>query len=496
MIRKIRRVINYCREIDKTIVILCGIHSLLTAMAPYLVTLMISEIINLLQEGSGTTAFYASLIRYFVILTIVKLLQILITYRYNLSVNQAGMLTGIQFGKQLLHAGFSKLEDSEVRDEQARLRAQIGAGNIVAEVLSPLFTSLFAVTMFGYSLSKISPLLVLLLVGIVVLRKDNLHKLERNKQKIKAYNGYAMRRQDYLFKVATDYKWAKEIKVNHLTELLQSKYKAFITETKTDLKKTNRKNSGNRLVECLFEGGTLVLNFVYPIFLFSQKAISLSQFSLIITSGSQFSNAFGLLLEKYTELLVIADALEDMVRFEEKLSDGQAPAVFTERMPADWENVRIEFKNVYFKYPHSEQSVLENISFVIEPNEKVALVGLNGAGKSTIIKLLCGFYQPTFGEILVNGVSLKQWNQSDWRQKMSVLLQDFQLFALPVRENICLTRPFDKNEVERAMALSGISQKISHLPQGIDSQVTRILTDEGFEFSGGESQKIAAARAF
>lgn len=493
--KSISIVIAYCRSVSKTILLFCLLNSFLLALAPYLTVILISQCIDILQSGGGTDALISGVIRYIVFLGILRTVQIILAYFYNMEVNQSGMKTGIKFGFQMLHAEFFQLEDSTVRDEQAKIRAQIGVGAIVSEVISPLLGGLFSIVLFGYSLLKISPLLVLCLIMVTLFRMKNINELERKKQLQKRNDGVIARCQDYLFKVSTDYKWAKEIKCNDLMCLLQSKYHQLIEKANHDIKELNRGNLFNRITECFFEILSVLTDFGLPILLFILKKIDLSQFSLIINSGNRFSGGLRAVLEKSSELQIISEAIKQYDQFDDNLQlvDSGEEQFPLECSPS---NLKIEFKDVSFRYPNASNYVLKNINFTIHAHEKIALIGLNGAGKSTIIHLLSGFYTPESGEILINGVSLSHLDKSSWRKNMSVLLQGFQLFALPVWKNICLSQPYDKDKAERVTMASGIASKLKTLDKEWNSEVTKILSDEGVEFSGGEAQKLATARAF
>ncbi len=157
----------------------------------------------------------------------------------------------------------------------------------------------------------------------------------------------------------------------------------------------------------------------------------------------------------------------------------------------------IEFRNVSFRYPGSEKYALTGVSFVIGPGESVALVGHNGAGKTTIVKLLCRFYDPTEGEILINGINLRDVEQRDWYRFLGTLFQEFVRYHFSVRENIMLGAP-ERNDVaamKEAARRSGAAEFIEQLPNGYD-QVLGKEFEDGVDLSGGQWQKIAIARAF
>ena len=159
--------------------------------------------------------------------------------------------------------------------------------------------------------------------------------------------------------------------------------------------------------------------------------------------------------------------------------------------------ISFEFRNVSFKYPGTENFVLKDINFSIEPKDNIAIVGANGAGKTTIVKLLCRFYDVTSGEILVNGVNIKDLDLDNWYRCIGTLFQEFMHYDFTVRENIMLGNPKVKNEDKMRLAAnqSGVSEFVEALPNKYNQLLGRQF-EGGVELSQGQWQKLAIARAF
>lgn len=153
-----------------------------------------------------------------------------------------------------------------------------------------------------------------------------------------------------------------------------------------------------------------------------------------------------------------------------------------------------------FCYPNCEQYVLKDCSFTIEPHEKIGLIGLNGAGKSTIIKLLFRFYDPEEGEVLLDGVNLKEYNIYAVRKVFGVLFQDYVTYCLPLREIIALSdfdERFNDEKLKKAADISGLTEVIKDWEQGFDSVLGRYYADNGNkDFSGGQWQLVGLTRAY
>ncbi|MBD5532242.1 MAG: ABC transporter ATP-binding protein [Lachnospiraceae bacterium] len=156
----------------------------------------------------------------------------------------------------------------------------------------------------------------------------------------------------------------------------------------------------------------------------------------------------------------------------------------------------IAFRNVSFKYPGSKEYALKNFSLELRVGERLAIVGRNGSGKTTMIKLLCRLYDPEEGEILVNGVDIKKFRHDEYSKLFSVVFQDYVLFALMLAENIAVDKEYDSEKVRRCLLDAGFGERLAEMGEkGIESFLYKDYTDEGIEISGGEAQKLAIARA-
>lgn len=154
----------------------------------------------------------------------------------------------------------------------------------------------------------------------------------------------------------------------------------------------------------------------------------------------------------------------------------------------------IEFENVSFKYPHSDHYVLENLSITIKKGQKIAIVGINGAGKTTFVKLLMRYYDPCEGRVLVNGVDMKEYNVNSLRDKMATLLQEFQPYNVPIDEMIACSETTDEQKVERVLGEVGLTDRINAAPKKIKSEYSKMFDVDGVMLSGGELQKLFIAR--
>ncbi|MGM9634518.1 MAG: ABC transporter ATP-binding protein [Candidatus Avispirillum sp.] len=155
----------------------------------------------------------------------------------------------------------------------------------------------------------------------------------------------------------------------------------------------------------------------------------------------------------------------------------------------------VEFCNVSFKYPNTDTYALRNVNIKFKVGEKLAVVGVNGSGKSTFIKLMCRLYDPTEGVILLNGVDIRKYDYDEYMSLFSVVFQDFKLFSFPLGQNVAASLDYDKERVVTCLTQAGFSSRLGEMPMGTETCLYKDFDNNGVEISGGEAQKIALARA-
>lgn len=155
----------------------------------------------------------------------------------------------------------------------------------------------------------------------------------------------------------------------------------------------------------------------------------------------------------------------------------------------------VEFRDVSFRYPNTENYALRHVNLKFKIGEKLAVVGVNGSGKTTFIKLMCRLYDPTEGEILLNGVNIKKYDYDEYMSIFSIVFQDFRLFGFRLGENVAAGPQYDAEKAARCLCQAGFGERLASMPDGVDSYLYKSFDGSGVEISGGEGQKIALARA-
>ena len=235
--------------------------------------------------------------------------------------------------------------------------------------------------------------------------------------------------------------------------------------------------------------------YVYLIGLVVDNQISVGEFLLYFSAVSGFTTLVTRVLSQLNRLKkqsldisIVREALEYPEVF--KFEDGEDLVVDLNK------EYTIELKNVSFRYPGKNKNVLSNINLTIKPNEKIAIVGLNGAGKTTLVKLICGYYDPTEGEILLNGVNIKAYNREHYYKMFSAVFQHFSLLAGSVAVNVAQSIDhINYDLVYSCVEKAGLKEKIESLPEKYESNLNREVFEDATNLSGGETQRLMLARA-
>ena len=222
------------------------------------------------------------------------------------------------------------------------------------------------------------------------------------------------------------------------------------------------------------------------------RLISLGNVMKYVAAITRMSDSLGSMMESYNALQIkgkYTSYYYDFLNIKNEKYEGTLPLE-----KRDDNEYLLEFKDVSFHYPNQKEMVLSHVSMKFTIGEKMAIVGPNGAGKSTFIKLLCRLYDPTEGEILLNGIDIKLYDYEEYMKIFSIVFQDYQLFSFPLAENVAASIEYDSEKVKRSLIEAGFEKQLKKFKDGIYANLYQ-MKEKGIEISGGEAQKIALARA-
>lgn len=288
-----------------------------------------------------------------------------------------------------------------------------------------------------------------------------------------------------------DFMYGKEIRINSLGDWLLAREKAYAREAVGFYRRRNdfyiKSGSFAALASAVQQG----LAYAYLIAQVIGGAVSIGNFTMYTGAVTSFADAMKTVITSFVEVKaygIYYDAMRDYLNIPAKLrSKGSLP------VPA--ERHTIEFRDVSFRYQGQSAYALRHVNITLDSHQKLSVVGENGAGKTTFVKLLCRLYEPTEGEILLDGKNINSYDYESYLSLFSAVFQDFKLFSFSLRDNVSLSSPADDAKIEGVLRQVGLSGLLDKLDKGLDTNIYKNFDETGFEPSGGEGQKIALARA-
>ncbi len=403
--------------------------------------------------------------------------------------------------RKRLYMFFQTYENKEVRDlgDRADLAVETWNGE---QPLTDIVTNLFGVVknilsylLFGTVISFASPLLVpILTIGPVI-----------NFLAVRAYNRWEYRHRArmselnqklyFVQNLPNDFAAAKDIRIYSMVSWLRECYQKLSAERALWDRRMVRYSFISQLAElCIIlirDGAAYAL----LIFMILQNEITVDEFVLCFAVVSSFASWVGGMMDCWNKInsgsLKLCD-FRDYIDYPEE--DGSGEAKLEDHLFAAPE---IVFDDVSFRYDGAGEDTLRHLSFALRGGEKLAVVGANGAGKTTLVKLLCGLYHPTSGEIRVNGVPVSEFRREDYYRLISPVFQDVRTAFFSLAETVSGAHMKDTDAIraERCLRLAGLGEKLDSLPEGIMTRLNKKVNKNGTELSGGEAQKLMLARA-
>lgn len=337
---------------------------------------------------------------------------------------------------------------------------------------------------------KINMIMILIILATCVCEFFLLKFLNKKEKKTKNERSKIFVRFDYYYNLCRDFSAAKDIRLYGFTDYFMLAVAKIIYELEAVNQKFARQNikvGGTRaLLNLLRE----LVAYVYLTYLVCSSRLSVSDFIFYFGIITGFSNWIMNAVYQYSNLERCCNDCAAFREFAENTDEND------NKPDIDFKGIEsIEFQNVSFKYQSAEKSTINNMSFKVNKGENIAIVGENGAGKTTAVKLLCGLYYPTSGEILINGKSNRDFSGNSYFNLFSAVFQDYYFMPMTIAENICATSNYDKEKLFDAFEKAGISNKISRLPNKEKSYMIKDVYKNAVDFSGGEKQKLLLAKA-
>lgn len=508
----------------------CVLQACLNALSPFINIYLSAALINGLLEGWGMICLLQGVCVMALLNLVCGGLAAWTERLVNMKQNALFAQYDWKLNSRMMELPYEEVERYEVQALRERIRQMAnvnGMGlwnlvNPVKAVVRSVFTILFAIAIFcavfvqcgtgeglltGFFCSAwASAGLAALILGNICV---NLYTVSRSTKKVfAAFAGLVPINQVYSYYLENyidTYHSGKDIRLYRQGDLIRSEMGKLLRDGREPMKRLKG-------IEFRYNGLGSLAGFAMNLTIY--LTVGMRALAGLFPVGSivqyvggigQFVSGFTTFAAQITLLNSNVEALELILRYlgmgepEEKSGligrgGGQCGGKTVLEEPLrSADSLEIEFRNVSFTYPGTESKALDNLSFAIHPGEKLAVVGVNGSGKTTMIKLLCGLYEPDQGEILVNGRDIRELDQEACRKLFGVVFQDFQLFSFGLGQNLAGSRIYDGERARAALEEAGFGARLAGMD--LETSLYKDFNPQGVEISGGEAQKIAIARA-
>lgn len=517
-ISSIKTALKKIYQIRKQYILVLFFHAIVMAIRPFIPIVLSAAILDELLGGMNIDRLIYLVAMLVGLMLITHILSAFLNKKYQDEYIKLIMYYYFELSKKSMKLEYKEIEKTETLD---LLQIIYEAGNShlgiwdMAEYLQKallafveiVIAAALIITTFAVGSQAVSTELAFiqspaafLVMGLVLIAGVFLYSIIQGKiGKVAAddvkNNVGSNRSFNYLFFwISYNYANGKDIRLYNAQDLIQQKIKEYVDPdfiaSRDGFVKPNIK-----YFSILNVVNVILMSSVYLFIVLKAYvgAITVGAIFIQVNAIMRFYQSIASLLQQFNMLKVSCEHFKNSMKFfdlPEMKKSGEKPL----DIKKDGHYV-FEFKNVSFKYPASDELVLDNINLKIESGQHFAVVGMNGAGKTTMIKLLCRLYEPTKGTITLNGVNINEYNFDDYINMFSVVFQDFKLFSFDLGKNISANENQDMDKLEQSMQNSGLTEMIDELKGDYSVSVGKNFDEDGRDFSGGEQQKIAIARA-
>lgn len=403
---------------------------------------------------------------------------------------------------KLFHTDFKNMESPDFLDYAQRAKTALNRGKGFHGVLyqSRNFIAQGTLMILSAALIGIQNLLMMIIFIVISFGIVKISSFFTKRDKIKFSDAMAptWRKMNYLESTTKNFDFAKDIRLFNMSNAFFNQLSG-VNETYKEL---NRKHHNRMVLWEVSLGSVLIvqkiLMYTWLVYNVVTGAYQISDFVLYVGLVSTFHASVGYVNWIYSDMITNSLMINDYRNFvdwkEDRETADEKDGHITE---INLDKFEFRFENVSFKYPGHDNYVLKNVNLTIKNGAKLAVVGVNGAGKTTFIKLMMKLYEPSEGRILLNDVDIKEYNREEYFKLFSPVFQNVECFAMPIYQNISFAEEdkTDMNKINEVLEQSGLSEKINSYEKGIHTNLLKIFDKEGIDLSGGEKQRLAMARA-
>lgn len=393
-----------------------------------------------------------------------------------------------------LDMNYDELERLEKREQQKRAEDfysnRWSGGSNFIDACNQFCVCVVGVIASSVLIYKINLFMIILILStcageFVILKSIN----KRQKATLNSASKFGTK-FDYFYKLSKNTDAAKDIRLYGFEDYFIKILAEALHGIESVVAKFTHQNASFNATRAFLNLIREIVAYAYLVYLVTAGRISVSDFIFYFGIITGFSNWIVSLVFSYSR---IEKCCNDCRAYRDYIEDGSEPT--------DEANIKInevnsiELKNVTYKYPEADKPALENVSLKISRGENIAIVGENGAGKTTLIKLICGLYAPSGGEVLINGIDARKISKDNYYDLFSAIFQDYYFMPMTVQQNLTASVEYDRERLYRAFEKAGIAEKINSLPDKENSLMDKAVYKNAVDFSGGEKQKLLLAKA-
>ena len=399
-----------------------------------------------------------------------------------------------ELAKKAMDLSYENIENPHTLDLKEKANAAINMGSIhnLLWCLREIITSLSTMLATAIIIINFSPYLVAFSIGISLLIIVTSIKESAYTRKFDLEIVDVNRRFSYYFSLMGGPSFQKEIRVYDLGDLINSKVTGYLRKMLNKFNKRYAYEANMGAIKIFLETILRFISYTYVAMRTLSQSygpqITFGEFSLIISANENFMKAFQ---DMFTETGDFILSLANLIPLYDFIN-LECSSERNNKKAGDFES--LEFKNVSFAYPGSDRQILDDISFKIKKGEKISIVGVNNAGKTTLVKLIGRFYEIDKGEILYNGKNIKEIDKKSLYKKVSAVFQDFSIMPFTIKENIIGNKDYKKGKIDDLLKELGLDRKIADLEYGLDTYMNKEIYENATDLSLGQKQKLAIAR--
>jgi ATP-binding cassette subfamily B protein/ATP-binding cassette subfamily C protein len=452
----------------------------------------LSLIITKLAMGDlKTSLIYAGAI--VLIEVVLRFLELKLTTYTEIENDKVQNAVKILLAEKLMKVEFKYLEDPRYLDSADKAKYAIedfDALNVTMKSSVDLFTQFITICSL-ITLIILFNSIILAIIFISALLHFIVSKIATKKQ-TEMYQklGPISRRNRYFSSVINDVRYQKDFRIYPLGNLIFEQFDYFLSKNCNSFSNYYKGMGRFQVAYTIINYLQIFSIYIFVAYISITQGLGVGAYILLTASAIKVASSINLFSNRVTEIRRNVTLLQPVFEILD-----MKDSITLSKLGLDCEHFeKLEFKNITFTYPGTDKIILKDISFDISKGEKISIVGFNGSGKTTIVKLISRFYTPDKGEIYWNGININEYNYESYIEQISAVFQDFKLFAYSISKNVDLEER-NKQQIKDCLYQVGLKSEIESLPNNIDSLLSKEFSEKGIDLSGGEKQKIAIARA-